>query len=75
MDYFGISTYDRLATTGVGPCIGFVVILNTDDDRQVFIEHRSDTYFPAILTLHNVRLCFQNLAKHIVQLRPEFDIT
>jgi len=74
MNYFGIST-DRLVTTGVGPCVCFSVILNSADDKQIFIEHRSDAYFPSSLTLNNVRLYLQNVAEHIVQLCPEPDIT
>jgi len=60
MNYFGIST-DRLVTTGVGPCVCFSVILNSADDKQIFIEHRSDAYFPSSLTLNNVRLYYKML--------------
>ena len=36
MDHFG-SGIDYLATTGLGPCIGFVVLL--DNNQHIFIEH------------------------------------
>jgi len=62
-----------LATTGVARCICFIVILN--DAEEVFIEHRSDIFFPAQLKLENVGLCFQNLAEHINEILPTSNIT
>jgi hypothetical protein len=52
-----------LCAAGVGPYVGFVVILNNGQD--VFIEHRSDTFFPVEINLKNVRACFKNIAEHI----------
>ncbi len=52
----------------VGPCICFVAILN--DGQEVFMEHRSDTCFPAEFKVENVRSCFQNIAKHISEVLP-----
>jgi hypothetical protein len=72
MDHFGFSK-GRLATKGIAPCIGFIVILN--DAEEVFIEHRSDIFFPAKLKLKNVGLCFQNLAEHISEVLPTSNIT
>jgi len=62
MDAFGV-TADRLATEGVGPCIHFVIILN--GGREVFLEHRSDTFLSQLITTKNVALCLQDLAEHI----------
>ncbi|CAF1445978.1 unnamed protein product [Adineta steineri] len=62
MDHFG-SGIDYLATTSVRTCIGFVVLL--DDNQHIFIEHRSFVYLPPSSNLETVRLCFQNVVKHI----------
>ncbi|CAF0939559.1 unnamed protein product [Adineta steineri] len=62
MDHFG-SMVDYLATTSVGPCIGFVVLL--DDNQHIFIEHRSSVYLLPSSNLETIRLCSQNVVKHI----------
>jgi hypothetical protein len=61
MDHFGLAI-DYLATKGLGPCIGFIVLSN--NCQHIFIEHRSDIYFPRAINLDNVRLCFNNIAQH-----------
>jgi hypothetical protein len=71
MDHFGQSD-DRLATTGLASCIGFVVILN--DGQNVFVEHRSDIYLPTTINLENIRSCFKNVAKHIFEILPTSNI-
>jgi hypothetical protein len=42
IDHFGWSV-DRLGTTSVSTCVGFIVILN--DGQDLFVEHRSDAFF------------------------------
>ncbi|CAF5021126.1 unnamed protein product, partial [Rotaria sp. Silwood1] len=64
---------DYLATTDLGPCIGFVVLL--DNNQHIFIEHRSSVYLPSSINLVTVRLCFQNVAKHVSDLLPTSSIT
>jgi hypothetical protein len=72
MDHFSYSS-DRLGTTGVNSCVGFVVFLN--NNQNVFIEHRTDVYFPEELSLENIRLCFENVATHIFKVLPESHVT
>ncbi len=72
MDHFG-SGIDYLATTGLGPCVGFLVLL--DNNQHIFIEHRSSLYLPPSINLATVRLCFQNVAKHVSELLPTSNIT
>ncbi|CAF1282425.1 unnamed protein product [Rotaria sordida] len=72
VDHFG-SGIDYLATTSLGPCIGFVVLL--DNNQHIFIEHRSSVYIPPLINLATVRLCFQNVAKHVSDLLPISSIT
>ncbi|CAF4025450.1 unnamed protein product [Rotaria sordida] len=72
VDHFG-SGIDYLATTSLGPCIGFVVLL--DNNQHIFIEHRSSVYIPPLINLATVRLCFQNIAKHVSDLLPISSIT
>ncbi|CAF1160060.1 unnamed protein product [Rotaria sordida] len=72
IDHFG-SGIDYLATTSLGPCIGFVVLL--DNNQHIFIEHRSSVYIPPLINLATVRLCFQNVAKHVSDLLPISSIT
>ena len=72
MDHFDCSK-DSLATTGVNTCICFVIILDTD--QHVFIEHRSDPYFPSVITSENVPLCLKNVAEHVHAMKPKSNIT
>ncbi|CAF1571016.1 unnamed protein product [Rotaria magnacalcarata] len=72
LDHFG-SGIDYLATTSLGPCIGFVVLL--DNNQHIFIEHRSPAYLPPSINLATVRLCFQNVAKQVSDLLPTSSIT
>ncbi len=72
MDHFSSST-DWLGTAGIGPCVGFMILLNNNE--HIFIEHRSDIYFPSELNLDNVRLCFKNIVKHVSTILPESSIT
>jgi hypothetical protein len=62
MDCFG-SSNDFLSTTGVGPCVGFVVLLA--NGQNIFIEHRTDMYLPRGMNINNVRLCFNPLSPSI----------
>ena len=63
MDCFGSSS-DFLSTTGVGPCVAFVVLLATGEN--IFIEHRSDVFLPAgKMNIDNVGLCLNNVGEHI----------
>jgi hypothetical protein len=62
MDHFG-SANNYLATSGLGPCVGFVVLLN--NSKQIFIEHRSDPTLPKEITLNNTRSLFKNISQHV----------
>ncbi|CAF3014196.1 unnamed protein product [Rotaria sp. Silwood2] len=62
MDRHGISK-NRLATTGVSPCIGFIVFLNNGED--IFIEHLSDISHPTTMNLASVREYFEDISEHI----------
>ncbi|CAF1379184.1 unnamed protein product [Rotaria sp. Silwood1] len=62
MSQHGISK-NRLATTGVGPCIGFIAFLNNGED--IFIEHLSDVSRPMIMNLNSVREYFEDISEHI----------
>jgi hypothetical protein len=72
MDHYGFNI-DRLATTGIGPCICFVVTLN--NGKEVFVEHRSDIFLPLKVGLVNTSLCFQNLAEHVKEVLPTSTIS
>jgi hypothetical protein len=72
MDHFG-SGVDYLATTGLGPCIGFFVVL--DNNQHIFTEHRYSIYIPPLINLATLHLCFQNVAKHVSDLLPTSSIT
>lgn len=63
---------DCLATTGVGPCVAFVVILN--HGQNVFIEHLTDISLPEIMNLENVRLCLKDVANHVFDVLPTSNI-
>jgi hypothetical protein len=71
IDHFGCIA-DRVATKNIGRCICFITILN---DGKVFVEHRSDIFFPSEITSDNVALWIENLAEHIVQAAPGSNIT
>jgi hypothetical protein len=62
MDYFG-SSDNRLGTTGINTCIGFIVIFN--HGGHVFIEHRTAIHFPSQLSISNIRSFFKNIVEHI----------
>ena len=70
-DHFG-SDKNCLATTGLGPCIGFIVLLN--NSQQIFIEHRSDISLPREITLNNIRSCFKNVSQHISKTASKLNI-
>lgn len=72
MDCFG-SSLDRLATTGLNSCVAIVAFLNPD--KHIFVEHKSDIYWPKTLNLENSRICFENIANNISKILPESDIT
>jgi hypothetical protein len=72
MDHFGCSN-DLLGTTCLNLCVGFIVFLNNNEN--LFVEHRSDVFFPSDLNFHNVQLCFKNIAKHIHKLSTACHIT
>ena len=72
MDDYGQSD-DRLATTGVSPCLGFVVIL--DHGQNIFIEHQSDVSLPVEMNLENVRSCLKDVANHVFEVLPTSNIT
>ena len=71
MDCYG-SSKNCLATRGVGPCVCFIVVFN--NEAEVFLEHRSDIFFPAKPSLINIDLCLQNLAEHINEILPTSNI-
>ncbi|CAF2246871.1 unnamed protein product [Rotaria magnacalcarata] len=62
------SSNDSLATTGIGPCIGFVILLN--DCHHVFIEHRSSVYLPSTFDLNNVRSVLKSVVQHVSKTLP-----
>ncbi|CAF1284584.1 unnamed protein product [Rotaria magnacalcarata] len=72
MDHFGCSTH-RLSTTGINSCVSFIILLNHGE--HIFMEHRSDVYFPTLLNMENVRLCFENIAEHLCRIQPQSDVT
>jgi hypothetical protein len=72
VDHFDCSK-DSLATTGINPCICFVVILNKGE--HVFIEHRSDIYLPINITSENTELYLKNVAQHIHKMTPKSSVT
>ncbi|CAF3704474.1 unnamed protein product [Adineta steineri] len=72
VDHFGCSN-DRLGSTGITTCIGFIVTFNNGED--VFIEHKSNILFPKVVTLENMRICFKNIAKYIYDVLPTSTIT
>jgi hypothetical protein len=72
MDHFG-SGADSLATTGLGPCIGFLILL--DHGQHIFLEHRSPVYLPPKINSASVRLCFANVANHVSEMLPQSTIT
>jgi hypothetical protein len=61
MEHFGCNTH-WLGTTGINSCIASIILLN--NNQNIFIEHRSDIYLPVEINLDNVRLWFENVAKH-----------
>ncbi|CAM4793515.1 unnamed protein product [Rotaria magnacalcarata] len=67
------SSNDSLATTGIGPCIGFVILLN--DCHHVFIEHRSSVYLPSTFDLNNVRSVLKSVVQHVSKTLPGSSIT
>ncbi|CAF4608829.1 unnamed protein product [Rotaria socialis] len=71
MDHFG-SSPDRIATKGLNSCVAIVVFLNPGG--RIFVEHRSDVYFPNDLNLQNLDRCFENICKHIEIISPESNI-
>lgn len=58
MDQLGVSKF-RLATTGLNPCIGFVVFLN--DGEDILIEHLTDLRLPGTMNLNKVREVFEDI--------------
>ncbi len=72
MDHFG-SGADSLATTGLGPCIGFLILL--DLGQHIFLEHRSPVYLPPKINSASVRLCFANVANHVSDMLLQSTIT
>jgi hypothetical protein len=62
MENFDISK-NRLGTTGINPCVGFIAFLN--DGEYIFIEHLSDISLPTAINLDNVRECFEDTSEHI----------
>ncbi|UJR35437.1 hypothetical protein I4U23_028194 [Adineta vaga] len=51
------------STLGVGPCVGFVVLL--DQGQLIFIEHRGPDRCPSKMNLDNVRMCLEEVASHV----------
>jgi hypothetical protein len=72
MEYFD-SAKDSIATTGINTCICCVVILN--EGKDIFLEHRNDTFLPMIINYENVQLYLRNLAQHIHKIVPKSSIT
>ena len=63
----------RLGSTGIGPCVCSLVILNNGKD--VLIEHRSGVDLPSKFTeLHAIQY-LKHIAKHIYALLPGSNIT
>ncbi|CAF1613503.1 unnamed protein product, partial [Rotaria magnacalcarata] len=64
---------NRLATTGVGSCIGFIAFLNNGED--IFIEHLSDISRPTIINIDSIREYFEDISEHIDDAFPHGNIT
>ncbi|CAF3917787.1 unnamed protein product [Rotaria sordida] len=67
------SSNDSLATTGIGPCIGFIILL--DDYQHILIEHRSSINLPREFDLDNVRSLLKDLVRHVTATLPGLSIT
>ena len=63
----------RLGTTGVGPCVCFVVILNKGKD--VFIEHRSGVGLPSEFTPLHATQYLKRVANQIHTMLPGSSVT
>lgn len=72
MDHYDCST-DSLGTTGVGPCIGFVILLN--DSEYIFIEHRNSLNLPSQFNWNNVRSILKGIVEHVSIKLPGSNIT
>ncbi|CAF3603452.1 unnamed protein product [Rotaria sp. Silwood1] len=72
MGYFG-SEIVYSATTGVGPCVGFLVLF--DNSKHIYIEHHSPVCLPSEINLATVQLWLQNVAKRVSATLPESKIT
>ena len=62
-----------LATTGVGPCYCFIVIVNHGE--HVFIEHRSDALVASEVVECDVTQHFEKVAKQVNKVLPRSTIT
>lgn len=62
-----------LGTTGVGPCVCFVVILNKGKD--VFMEHRSGVGLPSVFTPLHATQYLKRVANQIHTMRPGSSVT
>jgi hypothetical protein len=71
MDQCQCST-QRLGTTGVGPCMCFIVIL--DEGEYVYIEHRSGLGLPREFTAMHATQYLKRIAKQIHSMRPTSNI-
>jgi hypothetical protein len=72
MDHSDFST-EGLATTGLGPCHGFIAILN--QGQHVFIEHRSDMFIASLVSEREVADYFDEVMKQIHHVLPGSTIT
>ncbi|CAF0922837.1 unnamed protein product [Adineta steineri] len=72
MGHFG-SGIEFLATTSLGPCISFLIIL--DKAENIFIEHRTAISLPSEMNMKTVRSCLEILAKHCSDTTPQLTIT
>jgi hypothetical protein len=70
MDFFA-SSNDYLSSTGIGPCIAFIVLLAKD--QTIFMEHRSHLFLPvgSKMSIQNVSLCLNNISEHVHATLPD----
>ncbi|CAF1152484.1 unnamed protein product [Rotaria sordida] len=72
MGHFG-SGIDYLATTGLGPYVGFLVLF--DNSKHIYIEHHSPVCLPSEINLATVHAWLENVAKRVSVTLPESKIT
>jgi hypothetical protein len=67
------SGIDYLATTSLGPCVGFLDLF--DNSKHIYIEHHSPVRLQCEIDLPTVHAWFENVAKRVSVTLPESKIT